>query len=159
VRHLKGKRDFLRRAVAAGALALSACAGVEPNAAESFPVRCGLGRDCDKKWRRAAAWVAQNAFYPIETHTDTLIQTFGPTGKSPGMAMRVERLVGPDGSGALALEIRCANILGCVPDVDYLTGSFAAYVSGASSDLVATPPPEKTPRNLPLLGNPLAILP
>jgi hypothetical protein len=157
VRHIKPGRGFARLAPAAFALALSSCAAVEPNEATAVPVSCGLGRDCDRKWSRAASWVAQNAFYKIETRTDALIQTFGPAGKSPGTAMRVEKVSAPDGSVELVLQIRCANFLGCVPELPYLIKSFADYVSGASSLVVAMPPPPKRPPGLPLLGNPLAI--
>ena len=47
-------------------------------------VGCNWGVDCDRKWSRATAWVAQNAFYKIETRTDWLIQTFGPEGEKSG---------------------------------------------------------------------------
>ncbi len=157
MRQISPKRDFARLAPAAFAIALSACAGVEPNEATSFPIGCKPGHDCDTKWSRAAAWVAQNAFYKIETQTDMLIQTSGPEGKSPGTAMKVEKLATPGGAAELVLEIRCANILGCVPDLMPLTQSFAAYVGGSSRLVVAMPPPPKRPQSLPLLGNPLAI--
>ncbi len=150
-------RRFALLAHAAFAIALSSCAGIEPNEATSPPVGCNWGVDCDRKWWRATAWVAQNAYYKIETRTDWLIQTFGPVGKSPGTAMKVEKLAAPDGSVALVLEISCANFLGCVPDLAWLTGSFVAYVGGTSDLIVAMPPPPKYTPGLPLLGNPLAI--
>jgi len=156
VRRIKPRRGFALLAQAAFAIALSSCAGVEPNEAASPPISCSPGVDCERKWSRAATWVAQNAFYKIETRSDWLIQTFGPEGKSPGTAMKVEKLAAPDGSMELVLQIRCANFLGCVPDLDWLTGSFLAYVGGTSRLIVAMPPP-KAPQSLPLLGNPLAI--
>jgi hypothetical protein len=158
VRQIKPRRGFALLAQAAFAIALSSCAMIEPKEAASPPISCKPGVDCDRKWSRAAAWVAQNAFYKIETRSDWLIQTSGPVGKSPGTAMTVEKLAAPDGSTELVLEISCANILGCVPDLTWLTGSFVAYVGGTSSLVVAMPPPPKTPQSLPLLGNPLAIL-
>ncbi len=158
MRQIKTRRGFAPLAHVAFALALSSCAGVEPNEAASLPISCKPGLDCDRKWSRAAAWVAQNASYKIEIQNDRLIQTCGPEGKSPGTAMKVEKLAAPDGSTKFMLEISCANILGCVPDLDYLTGSFVAYVSGRSSLVVAMPPPWKRPESPPLLGNPLAIL-
>jgi hypothetical protein len=157
VRQIKHRRGFAQLAHAAFAFALSSCAAIEPNAATSVPIICKPGLDCDRKWSRAEAWVAQNAFYRIETRSDWLIQTRGPEGKSPGTAMTVEKLATPDGLMEFVLEIRCANILGCVPELPYLNQSFADYVSGASSLLVAMPPPPKRPPSLPLLGNPLAI--
>jgi hypothetical protein len=157
VRRIKPRRGFALLAQAAFAIALSSCAGVEPNEAASPPISCSPGVDCDRKWSRAATWVAQNAFYKIETRSDWLIQTFGPEGKSPGTAMKVEKLAAPDGSVELVLQIRCANFLGCVPDLDWLTGSFLAYVGGTSRLIVAIPPPPKHTPTLPLLGNPLAI--
>jgi len=157
VRRIKPRRGFALLAQAAFAIALSSCAGVEPNEATSPPISCSPGVDCDRKWSRATTWVPQNAFYKIETRSDWLIQTFGPEGKSPGTAMNVEKLAAPDGSMELVLQIRCANFLGCVPDLDWLTGSFLAYVGGTSRLIVAMPPPPKHPQSLPLLGNPLAI--
>ncbi len=157
MRQIKPRR-FALLAHTAFAIALSSCAGIEPNEATSPPVGCWSGVDCDMKWARATVWVAQNAFYKIETRTNWLIQTFEPEGKSPGTAMRVEKLAAPDGSAELVLEIRCANFLGCVPDLNWLTESFVAYVGGTSKLIVAMPPPPKHTPSLPLLGNPLAIL-
>jgi hypothetical protein len=149
--------DYLKPALAATAFALSSCADVAPHAAMTTPMLCRGGADCDRKWSRAAAWVAQNAFYKIETQDNSLIQTFAPQGKSPGTAIKVEKVAAGDGSAAIVAEIRCANFLGCTPDVDELTRSFAAYVSGASDLVVAMPSPTRPYRGLPLLGNPLAI--
>lgn len=149
--------DLPKLALAATALALASCAGVALNSAVTAPLLCRGGGDCDQKWSRAAAWVTQNAFYKIETQNDLLIQTFAPQGKSPGTAMKVEKFAAADGSTAIVAEIRCANFLGCVPDVDELTGSFTAYVSGASDLVVAMPAQPRPVRSLPLLGDPLAI--
>lgn len=157
MRRINKTGDFPKLALAAAALALSSCLTVAPNAAVTGPLPCGEGPDCDRKWSRAAAWVAQNAFYKIETQNDSLIQTFAPQGKSPGTAVKVEKVAAADGSTAIVAQIRCANFLGCVPDVDELTGSFAAYVSGVSDLVVAMPSPPRPSPGLPLLGNPLAI--
>ena len=157
MRRIKPRRGFALLAQAAFAMALSSCAGVEPNEATSPPVSCDSGVDCDRKWARATTWVAQNAFYKIETRTDWLIQTFEPEGKSPGTAMKVEKVAAPDGSTALVLDIRCANLLGCVPDLNWLTESFVAYVGGTSKLVVSMPPPPKHMATPPLIGNPLAI--
>ena len=157
MRQLIPRRGFALLAQAAFAFTLSSCAGIEPNEATSPAVVCWSNVDCDRKWSRAATWVAQNAFYKIETRTNWLIQTFEPVGKNPGTAMKVEKLAAPDGSVELVLEINCANFLGCVPDLAWLTQSFVAYVGGTSDLIVAMPPPPKLTPGLPLLGNPLAI--
>jgi hypothetical protein len=149
--------DFLKIALAASAFTLSSCANVAPDVATTAPVVCLSGADCERKWSRVAAWVAQNAFYKIDTQSDALIKTSAPQGKSPGIAVKAEKLPAADGAMTIVAEIRCANLFGCVPDLPELTQSFAAYVSGASDLVVAMPGPPRLVRSPPLLGDPLVL--
>lgn len=142
--------------VAAAAAALSSC-GLLESEPERAAIPCKIGPDCDFKWSRAAVWVSQNAYYKIETQTDSIIRTEGPYGKSAGAAVTVYRIAASGEWAELFADIRCANFLGCAPPAEELARSFVAYVSGASSLIVALPSPPRRARPLPLLGDPLAL--
>lgn len=45
-------------------------------AALQVPLDCEGAEECSFIWRRAQAWVANNAGYKVQTATDTLIQTY-----------------------------------------------------------------------------------
>jgi hypothetical protein len=143
--------------VAAAAAALSSC-GLLQSEPERAATVCRIGADCDLKWSRAAVWVSQNAYYKIETQTESLIHTAGPYGKSPGAAVTVYRISASEGWAELVVDIRCADFLGCAPPAAELARSFADYVSGASPLVVALPSPPRRARPLPILGDPLALL-
>jgi hypothetical protein len=149
-------RRFFRPLLLGTAAMLASCAGAPQPYAPPLVV-CRQGPDCDQKWRRAARWVAMNAFYPIETCADSLIKTSGPWGKSAGVAATVTKTPEPDGSALIAAYFECASITGCVPNPERLSQRFAAYVSGASSLVVDIPRPDLHARAPARLGDPLLI--
>jgi hypothetical protein len=50
------------------------------------PITCQAGADCDAKWSRATAWIAQNSAYKVQTASDSIIQTMGPLPNDPSPA-------------------------------------------------------------------------
>jgi hypothetical protein len=145
--------NLARLALLAALAALCSCDGAEPPPT----VQCRLGADCDRKWSRALAWVAQNARYPIETQTDALIQTLGSYGKTPATAVTVYKVPQAGGWAEIVVYMSCANLVACVPPIEELRRSFALYVSGASPLVVGMPSPPPPNRGLPLLGDPLLL--
>jgi hypothetical protein len=134
---------------------LASCGGMQRYA--PAVVDCTDTPDCGCKWRRAAKFVAMNAFYPIETQTDSLIRTVGPFGKSAGIAATVIKTPVPGGGAQIVAYFDCASITGCAPTPDHLSRTFGAYVSGASSLIVDIPRPDLHPRAPAPLGDPLLI--
>ena len=138
-------------------VALSSCSCAPPQASLPAAVQCRPGADCDRKWSRATNWVSQNAFYPIQTRTDTLIQTSAPVGKSPGNSVTVYKIPQPDGRAEIIANFDCASLVGCVPGPDHLARTFVAYVSGESSLIVDIPRPDAHCRARAPLGDPLLL--
>ena len=138
-------------------LALASCSCAPPQASPPAAVHCRSSADCDRKWSRATNWVSQNAFYPIQTRTDALIQTSAPVGKSPGNSVTVQKIPQPDGSAEIIANFDCASLVGCVPGPDHLARTFVAYVSGKSSLIVDIPRPDTHCRARAPLGDPLLL--
>jgi hypothetical protein len=150
------RRWFFKPLLSVAAASLVSCAGALQPYAPAM-VDCRVGLDCDRKWSRAARWVAMNAFYPIETRTDSLIKTSGPWGKSAGVAASVMKTPAPGGSARIVAYFECASIAGCAPTPEHLSRTFVAYVSGASSLVVDIPRPDLHARAPAPLGDPLLI--
>src|SRR5436305_3183574 len=74
---------FLRLSIGAVcAIALSGCITAEQQASvteAAKPITCRAGADCDAKWSKASSWIAEHSKYKVETNSDTLIQTSGPS--------------------------------------------------------------------------------
>ena len=68
----------------------------------AIQITCTKGDDCEEKWSRAVAWISQNSSYKIQTQTDSLIQTFNPTGSSPSSGS----INSPWGKGSTRLQCR-----------------------------------------------------
>ena len=87
------------------------------NTTESIqPVKCSDKADCDAKWGKSLAWVANNGRWKIQLSNDSIIQTYGP-GNSINNAFTVIRQNNADGSGSIDIQVRCGNLFGCTPSV------------------------------------------
>ena len=92
------------------------------------PVLCVSKSQCDVFWRRAQAWVANNSEYRLQTVTDTVIETHGPTIGRTGLAYRVTRVPdAKDGAGIYVLA-SCSNAFGCSPEPSAAVASFKQFV-------------------------------
>lgn len=94
------------------------------------PLFCKAKDECDLFWRRAQVWLAQNSKYRIQSATDTVITTHGPTPHSIERAYQVTRIPGANGIDEITIESGCANIFGCTTDKIEREASFKRYVRG-----------------------------
>lgn len=100
---------------------LAACAAPNPALTEEAqrPLTCATGPDCDAKWDAAQLWIVNHAGFKLQTATNVVLQTFGPstaTNDSTRLAVTVTRE--PDSPGRMRIRIKasCGNPFGCTPD-------------------------------------------
>lgn len=93
-------------------------------------VTCVKGEDCEIKWGRAIAWVVRHSEWKIQTQTDNIIQTFGPSTQinTTASAFVVNKVPLGDGSYEIGMGSSCGNIFGCIPDALTLRASFNHFV-------------------------------
>jgi hypothetical protein len=92
------------------------------------PLVCGGPEECTLFWRRAQVWVTRHSTYKLQTISDTVIATHGPTRYSVDRAYQVTRIPGTDGRDEIVLESGCANLFGCSTGRDADDASFKQYV-------------------------------
>ena len=85
-------------------------------AASKEPLTCANKEQCDSYWQRAQAYVSKNSTYPIQSVTDTVLTTEGPTYGSAGNAYHLIKVPNADGSATIEVQIACDNPFGCRPD-------------------------------------------
>lgn len=140
-------RGALLAAIPCGVLMLAGCATAPTApAAQGKPLTCTTGADCDFRWSRAVSWVVTNSGYKIQTQTDSVIQTMGPTHDNPTPAFTVTRVAVSPGVYEFTFGGGCDNLFGCIPTVDESRASFAAYIMAESP---AIPPPATPPKQKP----------
>jgi hypothetical protein len=79
------------------------------------PITCQAGPDCETKWSRATAWIAQNAAYKVQTASDSIIQTMGPLPNDPRPSFTVTKAGDSTGTYTVSFNGGCDNFLGCIP--------------------------------------------
>ncbi|HKQ23871.1 MAG TPA: hypothetical protein VJT81_05440 [Burkholderiales bacterium] len=97
-------------------------------AASKKPLTCSNKEECDSYWQRAQVYVRQNSTYPIQSVTDTVLTTDGPTYGSEGNAYHLTKVPNADGSATIEVQIACDNPLGCHPDRTIETVNLKRFV-------------------------------
>jgi hypothetical protein len=114
---------------------LSGCAPVpisSDSAASSVstnPVLCVGKTQCDIFWQRAQAWVANNSEYRLQTVTDTIIETQGPTLARSALAFRVTRVPDDRDGARIFVLAACGNAFGCKPASSEAVVAFKHFVT------------------------------
>lgn len=122
------------RAISAAATAalVTACAAPAPDAATSAladePLYCNGAEQCNLYWRRAQVWLANNSKYRIQSATDTVITTHGPSSGSIERAYQVVRMPMDAGREQITIASGCGNIYGCNTHQDSMAASFKRFV-------------------------------
>ncbi|MGB8276703.1 MAG: hypothetical protein WCF20_02020 [Methylovirgula sp.] len=81
------------------------------------------------KWSRAIEWVSQNAGYKIQTQTDALIQTYGPSGSDTELAVTVNKVMVSPGIYEIHARMGCANEISCFAEPHTELQRFAAFIN------------------------------
>lgn len=111
---------------AAALIAIAALAGCatpalspQEEAERVAPLTCAIGPDCDAKWEAAQLWIVKHAGFKLQTVTNVVLQTYGPSTvveQSTSLAVTVTRE--PDSPGRYRIWVRmsCGNPFGCTPE-------------------------------------------
>ena len=102
---------------------------------ETIPT-CENEQDCKEKWNAAQAWIATNCGMKIQIATDTIIETYNPTGGSTRLAARAIKEPLGDGKYRIVINVWCDNFLGCFPDALESAVDFNQYVGRFGSVLI-----------------------
>lgn len=118
--------------IAATAALVTACAAPAPDAATTAladePLYCHGDEQCNLYWRRAQVWIANNSSYRIQSVTDTVITTHGPTSGSVERAYQIVRMPMENGQEQITIASGCGNIYGCNAHADSMAASFKRFV-------------------------------
>jgi len=133
---------FCRLSIAVGfALALCGCITAEQQASLAEPpkpIRCHSGADCDAKWSRANAWMAEHSKYKVESSSESLIQTSGPSTfeTDPYPSYKVTKVAMGPAEYSIEFTGACDSIFPCTPTVSVAQADFTQSI------LAAHPAPE-----------------
>ena len=92
------------------------------------PITCRDGADCQSKWSRAAAWIAENSNNQIKIQNDSTIQTMDPVLPGSGVVYTATKLPGANGAYQISFHATCANQPSCNPPITEARASFERYV-------------------------------
>ena len=131
----------MRQALAATWLPLlTACGSMAHVEVPARPITCRVGPDCDVKWSRAVAWVANNSRWKIQTQTDLLVQTYNSADGSQSPSFTVSRAASGDGLYEISLNGACDNLFGCNPTIPEARTKFAEFVGATAAPVGAAQP-------------------
>lgn len=101
------------------------------------PLICHADDECALWWQRAQDWVTHHAAYKLQTASDTLIATAGPSGGSGKLAYQITKASNNDGTSTIGFAAHCNSAIdGCHPDPWRAAADFKRFVRTG-----AEPPP------------------
>jgi len=80
------------------------------------PLYCQNEAECKVMWERAVFYVNLNSGYKIQTHNDSIIQTYGPPSGSRRLAWSLSKEPKEDGVYQIWTQAYCGNRTGCEPN-------------------------------------------
>jgi len=97
------------------------------------PITCKDGPDCQGKWGRAAAWIAENSSHQIKIQTDSTIQSMEPAIPGSLPVYTATKLPGANGLYEISFHATCGTQLAggqtnCAPQVAEARASFERFV-------------------------------
>jgi hypothetical protein len=114
--------------------------GVNPAQREEIertrPV-CTAGADCDAKWDAAQLWIVHNAGFKLQTNTNVVLQTYGPS-QEASQSTRIAATVTREPNGQphqfwIRARLSCGNMFGCTPELFPTLLDFNRTVSAATA--------------------------
>lgn len=97
------------------------------------PLTCTNKAECDAWWSRAQVWVSNHSEYKLQTVTDAIIQTGGPSGGKRALAYEITKTPSNEGTATIGFEAHCDNMLGCEPNPWKAGADFKQFVRGTPS--------------------------
>ena len=90
---------------------------------------------CDAWWARAQVWVINHSEYKLQTVTDSIIQTDGPSGGKRALAYQITKTPSNEGTATIGFAAHCDNMLGCEPNPWKAGADFKQFVRGGPSQM------------------------
>jgi hypothetical protein len=127
-------------AIAAGIALLAGCSTqgqVSGNTMEqaTAPLTCTNKAECDAWWGRAQVWVTNHSEYKMQTVTDSIIQTTGPSGGKRALAYQITKTPSNEGTATIGFAAHCDNMLGCEPNPWKAGADFKQFVRSGQADM------------------------
>ncbi len=134
--------------VAISILALSGCITAEQQASVAEapkPLTCHAGADCDAKWSRANAWVTEHAKYKVETKSESLIQTAGPSTfeTDPSPTYNIRKIAMGPNEYAIEFAGACDSIFACTPTLSSAQADFSQSIQAVEPATTSPPATKK----------------
>lgn len=123
------------------------------------PLTCMSKPECDAWWARAQVWVTNHSEYRLQTVTDSIIMTAGPSSGKRALAYQVTKTPTNEGTATIGFAAHCDNPLGCEPNPWQAGADFKQFIrNGPGLRQTATPqavqagslPPAAAPAHAPL---------
>jgi hypothetical protein len=104
------------------------------------PLTCMSRAECDAWWARAQVWVTNHTEYKIETITNSVIQTAGPSSGKRALAYQVTLTPTNEATATIGFAAHCDSPLGCNPNPWAAGADFKQFVrNGPSTARYVTP--------------------
>jgi len=116
-------------------LTLTSCASSTGNLTPEMeaemrkPLICNGDEQCQLYWERALFYVNSHSRYKIQTQTDSLIQTYSPTGGTTNLGYNISKEPLGNNSYRIWIKVGCDNMFGCYPKRYEEVLRFKRYVS------------------------------
>ena len=113
---------------------LAGCAAPRPRTEAVLPppaprLVCHGADECNFVWRRAQAWVADNAGFKIQVATDSVIATYNAPVYPTGWAFQVRRVPMTRDSDQIELRANCGEVPLCSRGYADTVRSFLAFLN------------------------------
>ena len=102
--------------------------GPETMQQATAPLTCTNKAECDAWWQRAQVWVTNHTTYKLQTVTDSIIQTAGPSGGRRALAYQITKTPNNNGSATIGFAAHCDNMFGCEPNPWKAGADFKQFV-------------------------------
>lgn len=92
------------------------------------PLTCMSKPECDAWWARAQVWITNHSEYPIQTITDSIIMTAGPSSGKRALAYQVTKTPTNEGTATIGFAAHCDYPLGCEPNPWQAGADFKQFI-------------------------------
>jgi hypothetical protein len=104
------------------------------------PLTCMSKAECDAWWARAQVWVTNHSEYKLQTVTNSIIQTAGPSSSKRALAYQVTMTPTNEATATIGFAAHCDHPLGCEPGPWQAGADFKQFVrNGPSTARYVTP--------------------
>lgn len=76
---------------------------------------CTSTEECDVKWAKARAWIAENTIFKVVVDEPALFSTPGPIYASTDLSFVMVRSRSQDGHDEIRVRAWCGNVISCMP--------------------------------------------